>query len=653
MDEFSSLRLIGKGSYGEVYLAKSQVDSKQYVLKKIKLDSLSEKEKRTAAQEARLLSELSHPNIVSYKDSFHFNGLLHIVMSYCEGGDLNKFLKARNSCHLSESQIIHWFVQIALALQYLHKQNILHRDLKTQNIFLSRNIVKVGDLGIARVLESPDAMARTFIGTPYYMSPEIFQKIPYNYKSDIWALGCCVVEMATLKTAFSAKDLNSLAFKIIVGKQPSIPSNYSLQLKQLIQCLLARDPKQRPSINQLLKLIFIRSHILTFLRERRKNVTQEKSTEPISTDSGKPLALSSQDKTSGSHLTSKLSDTQSDEDDCSLTVISSLQETSEDQNTLALVSTYSTATDTQDKTLVYKEPLELTPTRVLEATEPGHLERIDSEIDNNSNEDKYSNSGSVYLECNTTTRNGIACIEQIPDEKLKELPLSYEPQVPNIYNFQIGDKNDCTEPEFIESEARRRRREQKRQQNNSDALINRYIRRSARNDTQQESEYNPATDASEVEVNKQDVKKKKTSCVKLCSDLLASIDSDEEKMLTLFTSTLQTSATAPIHVDEIEAQHSSSKGDTELSYQSHSQPGDETSVEMLSSIAEIEQQCTQGLGVSLFARSRIMVDKYCDNSEELECNLKLILGQGKFELYFPLLLKLKLFKQLGSLSTSS
>ena len=648
MDEFSSLRLIGKGSYGEVYLAKSQFNSKQYVLKRIKLDSLSEKEKRTAAQEARLLSELVHPNIVSYKDSFHFNGLLHIVMSYCDGGDLNKFLKARNSCHLSESQIIHWFVQIALALQYLHKQNILHRDLKTQNIFLSRNIVKVGDLGIARVLESPDAMARTFIGTPYYMSPEIFQNIPYNYKSDIWALGCCVVEMATLKTAFSAKDLNSLAFKIIVGKQPSIPSNYSVQLKQLIQCLLARDPKQRPSVNQLLKLSFIRSHILAFLHERRKNSTQEKSPKPITTDSGNPVAHSSQDKTS-SHLASILSETRSGEDDCSLTVISSLQETSEDQNTLTTVSTSSTVTNTQDKTLVYKES-----TQVLEAPEPGHLEQIDSENENNnSNGDEYSNNGSMYLECNITTRNVIACIEQIPDDKLRELPLPYEHQVSNVYNLQIGDKNKSSnEAEVVESEARRRRREQKRQQNNSDALINRYIRRSAPSDTQQECDYKPAADASEADVDKPDMSKK-TSCVKLCNDLLASIDSDEEKMLTLFTSTLQSSATAPIPVDEVRTQHDSSKEETKLSYQSHSLPGDETSVEMLSNIAELEKQCSQGLGDRLFARSKIMIDKYCDNSEELECNLKLILGQGKFELYFTLLLKLKLFQQLDSLNTSS
>ena len=652
MDEFSSLRLIGKGSYGEVFLAKSQVDSKQYVLKRIKLDSLSEREKRTAAQEARLLSELVHPNIVSYKDSFHSNGLLHIVMSYCEGGDLNKFLKARNSCHLSESQIIHWFVQIALALLYLHKQNILHRDLKTQNIFLSRNIVKVGDLGIARVLESADAMARTFIGTPYYMSPEIFQNIPYNYKSDIWALGCCVVEMATLKTAFSAKDLNSLAFKIIVGKQPSIPSNYSAQLKQLIQCLLARDPQQRPSINQLLKLSFIRSHILAFLHERRKNATQEQSLQPKSSDSGRPVALSSNDNTSCSHLTSILSDTHSNEKDCSLTVISSLQETSEDQGTLTTVSMYSTAIDSYDRSIVYKEPLE--STRVLEAPEPGHLEKIDLvNTTNNSNEDKYSNNGSVYLECSTTTRNGIACIEQIPDDKLRELPISYDPQLSNIYNLQIGDKNNSSnEAEVFESEARRRRREQKRQQNNSDALINRYIRISAHSDTQQECEYKPETDASAADINKPDIDKK-TSCVKLCNDLLASIDSDEEKMLTLFTSTLLTSATAPIPVDEIVTQYSSSKEDTKLSYLSLSPPGDETSVEMLSNIAELEKQCSQGLGDSLFARSKIMVDKYCDNSEELQCNLKLILGSRKFELYFTLLLKLKLFNQLDSLNTSS
>nr|XP_012627018.1 serine/threonine-protein kinase Nek4 isoform X7 [Microcebus murinus] len=214
------LRVVGRGSYGEVTLVKHRRDGRQYVIKKLNLQKASSRERRAAEQEAQLLSQLKHPNIVTYKESWEGgDGLLYIVMGFCEGGDLYRKLKEQKGQLLPESQVVEWFVQIAMALQYLHEKHILHRDLKTQNVFLTRtNIIKVGDLGIARVLENHYDMASTLIGTPYYMSPELFSNKPYNYKSDVWALGCCVYEMATLKHAFNAKDMNSLVYRIIEGK---------------------------------------------------------------------------------------------------------------------------------------------------------------------------------------------------------------------------------------------------------------------------------------------------------------------------------------------------------------------------------------------------------------------------------------------------
>ncbi|KAJ7420014.1 hypothetical protein BTVI_23226 [Pitangus sulphuratus] len=215
------LGVVGKGSYGEVSLARHRQDRKQYVIKKLNLRNASSRERRAAEQEAQLLSQLRHPNIVTYRESWQGqDGHLYIVMGFCEGGDLYHKLKEQKGKLLPESQVVEWFVQIAMALQYLHEKHILHRDLKTQNIFLTRtNIIKVGDLGIARVLENQYDMASTLIGTPYYMSPELFSNKPYNHKSDVWALGCCVYEMATLKHAFSAKDMNSLVYRIIEGKK--------------------------------------------------------------------------------------------------------------------------------------------------------------------------------------------------------------------------------------------------------------------------------------------------------------------------------------------------------------------------------------------------------------------------------------------------
>ncbi|XP_017922196.1 PREDICTED: serine/threonine-protein kinase Nek4 isoform X4 [Capra hircus] len=270
------LRVVGKGSYGEVTLVRHRRDGRQYVIKKLNLRNASSRERRAAEQEAQLLSQLKHPNIVTYKESWEGgDGLLYIVMGFCEGGDLYRKLKEQKGRLLPESQVVEWFVQIAMALQYLHEKHILHRDLKTQNVFLTRtNIIKVGDLGIARVLENHCDMASTLIGTPYYMSPELFSNKPYNYKSDIWALGCCVYEMATLKHAFNAKDMNSLVYRIIEGKLPPMPKDYSPELAELIRTMLSKRPEERPSVRSILRQPYIKRQISLFLEATKAKTSK-------------------------------------------------------------------------------------------------------------------------------------------------------------------------------------------------------------------------------------------------------------------------------------------------------------------------------------------------------------------------------------------
>ncbi|XP_033096914.1 serine/threonine-protein kinase Nek4-like [Anneissia japonica] len=271
MDGYDKVKVVGKGSYGEVWLVKHKKDKKHYVVKKLEIRNASKKERIAAEQEAKLLSKLRHPNIVSYKDSFESeDGHLYIAMGYCDGGDLYNKLKEQKGAALEEKQIVEWFVQIAMALQYMHERNILHRDLKTQNIFLTKSkIIKVGDLGIARVLDSCNDMATTLIGTPYYMSPELFSNKPYNHKSDVWALGCCVYEMTTLKHAFNAKDMNSLVYKILRGKMPAMPKQYSVELIDLIKSMLHQTPDKRPSVARILRNPFIKKHIALFLESTR------------------------------------------------------------------------------------------------------------------------------------------------------------------------------------------------------------------------------------------------------------------------------------------------------------------------------------------------------------------------------------------------
>ncbi|XP_077605779.1 serine/threonine-protein kinase Nek4 isoform X6 [Crocuta crocuta] len=270
------LRVVGRGSYGEVTLVRHRRDGRQYVIKKLNLRNASSRERRAAEQEAQLLSQLKHPNIVTYKESWEGgDGLLYIVMGFCEGGDLYRKLKEQKGRLLPENQVVEWFVQIAMALQYLHEKHILHRDLKTQNVFLTRtNIIKVGDLGIARVLENQCDMASTLIGTPYYMSPELFSNKPYNYKSDVWALGCCVYEMATLKHAFNAKDMNSLVYRIIEGKLPPMPKDYSPELAELIRTMLSKRPEERPSVRSILRQPYIKRQISLFLEATKAKTSK-------------------------------------------------------------------------------------------------------------------------------------------------------------------------------------------------------------------------------------------------------------------------------------------------------------------------------------------------------------------------------------------
>uniref|UniRef100_A0A671N6X0 Serine/threonine-protein kinase Nek4 n=1 Tax=Sinocyclocheilus anshuiensis TaxID=1608454 RepID=A0A671N6X0_9TELE len=278
MDSYLFVRVVGKGSYGEVNLVRHKSDRKQYVIKKLNLRTSSRRERRAAEQEAQLLSELKHPNIVTYRQSWEGEDCqLYIVMGFCEGGDLYHRLKQQKGELLPERQVVEWFVQIAMALQYLHEKHILHRDLKTQNIFLTKtNIIKVGDLGIARVLENQNDMASTLIGTPYYMSPELFSNKPYNYKSDVWALGCCVYEMATLKHAFNAKDMNSLVYRIVEGKLPQMPSKYDPQLGQLIKRMLCKKPEDRPDVKHILRQPYIKQQISMFLEATKEKTAKSR-----------------------------------------------------------------------------------------------------------------------------------------------------------------------------------------------------------------------------------------------------------------------------------------------------------------------------------------------------------------------------------------
>ncbi|XP_072575798.1 serine/threonine-protein kinase Nek1 isoform X11 [Vulpes vulpes] len=266
MEKYVRLQKIGEGSFGKAILVKSTEDDRQYVIKEINISRMSNKEREESRREVAVLANMKHPNIVQYRESFEENGSLYIVMDYCEGGDLFKRINAQKGILFQEDQILDWFVQICLALKHVHDRKILHRDIKSQNIFLTKDgTVQLGDFGIARVLNSTVELARTCIGTPYYLSPEICENKPYNNKSDIWALGCVLYEMCTLKHAFEAGNMKNLVLKIISGSFPPVSLHYSYDLRNLLSQLFKRNPRDRPSVNSILEKGFIAKRIEKFL----------------------------------------------------------------------------------------------------------------------------------------------------------------------------------------------------------------------------------------------------------------------------------------------------------------------------------------------------------------------------------------------------
>ncbi|XP_076869419.1 serine/threonine-protein kinase Nek11 [Brachyhypopomus gauderio] len=254
---------LGRGSFGTVYLikdTKTAMEEKLKVLKEIQVGDLKPAETVKAVQEARLLSQLLHPAILKFFTSFLERDVFCIITEYCEDGDLDcKLEELREAGEtLSEGQISDWLIQLLLGLNYMHQRRILHRDLKSKNVFLKKNVVKIGDFGVSCLLIGSCDLATTFTGTPYYMSPEALSHHGYDSKSDIWSLGCILHEMCCLKHAFEGHNFLCVVLKIVEGPTPSLPEHFSRDLNTLMQRMLEKDPRCRLSAADALRLGFTR-----------------------------------------------------------------------------------------------------------------------------------------------------------------------------------------------------------------------------------------------------------------------------------------------------------------------------------------------------------------------------------------------------------
>lgn len=172
-------------------------------------------------------------------------------MRYCEQGDLYQYIQRQGRRLIEEERVLSWTGYALLAIHYLHLKKIIHRDLKSQNFLLSKGRLFLADFGISKSLSKTTDLANTYVGTPYYMSPELFKYQPYSLKSDLWSLGCVIYELCSLKSAFSAQTINALAIKILKGEYQAVPAKYGKDLAWLIDSLLKVNPEERISIRQI------------------------------------------------------------------------------------------------------------------------------------------------------------------------------------------------------------------------------------------------------------------------------------------------------------------------------------------------------------------------------------------------------------------
>jgi NIMA (never in mitosis gene a)-related kinase len=271
MDQYQEIRLIGRGNYGTAVLVKDKVTQKRLVVKKIPLVGLTEKERMDAMSECKLLSRMSHPNVIEFVASFVEGDTLHLVTSFCDGGDLTQLIKQRKEegLPMTEDEVMDVFVQLAMAVDFIHSVKIMHRDLKSGNVFLTqKGVVKLGDFGIAKMLDTSMRHAQTVVGTPFYMSPEVCENKPYDFKSDVWAMGCILYEMCTFEHAFDSSNLLGLVVKIVQDPVGPIPDMYSEDVKALVKLLLQKDPAERPSLRKLFALPFVHTRLEKLARNR-------------------------------------------------------------------------------------------------------------------------------------------------------------------------------------------------------------------------------------------------------------------------------------------------------------------------------------------------------------------------------------------------
>ena len=258
VSDFKIIKELGKGSYGTVYTVKSLINSNIYVMKKMELNHLNPRQQVECYREVSILKKVSHKNIIKYYSSFLEKNILYIIMEYAELGDLYSLIKhyKKHSKFFSELNLWKISSEILSGLDYLHSHNIIHRDIKCLNLFITKDLhIKIGDLGVSAFSSGGENFHYTRVGTPLYISPELVKQKPYDYKTDIWSFGCSLYHLACLEPPFTGGNLIVLGNNIVKGVPKALPNHYSNDLKNFVDKMLEKKAEKRPSAKEALDMI--------------------------------------------------------------------------------------------------------------------------------------------------------------------------------------------------------------------------------------------------------------------------------------------------------------------------------------------------------------------------------------------------------------
>ena len=250
--KYEIIQEIGRGAFSVVYKVKSKENNNIYCLKKI--NTLKTKDKEN---EVKILSNLSHPNLIKCFYSFSNSENIYIIMDFCEFGDLFSLLQSvkKKKVFVNEDIIWNIAIQVLVGLNYLHSKKIIHRDIKLLNLFMTKDKkIKIGDMGMSTVFHE-DELIHSRVGTPLYIAPELVKKEKYDYKIDIWSLGCSLYHLAKTNPPFTDENLIKLGNAIINDQPPRLPVCYSDELYDFILRLMTKNKDRRPSAIEALELI--------------------------------------------------------------------------------------------------------------------------------------------------------------------------------------------------------------------------------------------------------------------------------------------------------------------------------------------------------------------------------------------------------------